>query len=165
MDSLIKISRLETGIINVKSARNQIIDLLRAVKNQIMPKAKEKNISLQVKEAHGTALFDMRWTIEALFNILDNGVKYTKEGGTLLVTANCYEMFYRIDITDNGIGMEEKEINQIFQRFYRSPQVKNLEGVGVGLYLTRQIITAQGGYIKVSSKLTKGSTFSVFLPV
>lgn len=75
-----------------------------------------------------------------------------------------YELFTRIDIKDTGIGIAEQDIASIFQRFYRSPQVNRYEGVGIGLFLARQIIASQHGYIKVSSTLGKGSTFSIFLP-
>lgn len=73
-------------------------------------------------------------------------------------------MFARIDISDTGIGMTEAETAAVFQRFYRSPDVSDEKGVGIGLYLAREIVEKEGGYIKVSSEKGKGSTFSVFLP-
>ena len=75
-----------------------------------------------------------------------------------------YELFVCIDVTDSGIGMTEEETAKIFTRFYRSPRVYEEKGVGIGLYLAREIASKQGGYIKVSSELSKGSVFSVFLP-
>ncbi|MOA44559.1 Adaptive-response sensory-kinase SasA [compost metagenome] len=74
-------------------------------------------------------------------------------------------MFTRINIADTGMGIDESEWNMIFQRFYRSKRVAEFEGVGIGLFLAREIVTAQGGYIKVSSQVGEGSAFSVFLPV
>lgn len=76
-----------------------------------------------------------------------------------------YELYARIDVADNGIGIDEKEINNIFKRFYRGGNTKNEEGVGLGLYLAREIISKQNGYIKVTSKVLEGSTFSIFLPL
>ena len=102
--------------------------------------------------------------VQALYNIVDNGVKYTPVGGEIRLSANRYELFFRIDIADNGIGIAEEEQAKIFTRFYRSPMVLGEEGVGIGLYLSREIITAQGGYIKVVSKQGQGSVFSVYLP-
>ena len=75
-----------------------------------------------------------------------------------------YELFTRIDVTDTGIGIEESEQPKIFARFYRSETVCEDEGVGIGLYLAREIISGEGGYIKLISQKGKGSTFSVFLP-
>ncbi|MGV2794528.1 sensor histidine kinase, partial [Clostridium perfringens] len=92
-------------------------------------------------------------------------VKYSDPGGSITMTARTGEMFVRIDIADTGIGIEESEWAAVFRRFYRSPRTARYEGVGLGLYVTRQILTAQGGYIKVSSVPGEGSVFSVFLPV
>ena len=75
-----------------------------------------------------------------------------------------YELFVRVDIADTGIGMTEEETAKIFTRFYRSPRTAEEPGVGIGLYLCREIISTEGGYIKVSSEPEKGSVFSVFLP-
>ena len=111
-----------------------------------------------------SACFDPKWTAEALYNIMDNAIKYTPQGGKVRVTVQAYELFCRIDISDTGIGISEDEIPKIFSRFYRSSAVSQEEGVGIGLYLSREIITMQGGYIKVSSEPDKGSCFSVFLP-
>ena len=96
-------------------------------------------------------------------NIVDNAIKYT-EHGTITISAVSYEMFARIDISDTGSGIPETEQAKIFARFYRSKAVQEQEGVGIGLYLARQILSGEGGYIKVTSALGKGSTFSVFLP-
>ena len=82
---------------------------------------------------------------------------------TLHVNIEKYEMFARIDIKDSGVGIPEEEIPKIFRRFYRGINVLNEEGIGIGLYLSREIITKQNGYIKVSSS-QKGSIFSIFLP-
>ena len=108
-------------------------------------------------------LFTLLWTTEALANIVDNAVKYT-EHGTITISTVSYEMFARIDISDTGAGISESEQSKIFTRFYRSKNVREQEGVGIGLYLSRQIISGEGGYIKVASAPGKGSTFSIFLP-
>lgn len=97
-------------------------------------------------------------------NIVDNAIKYTPKGGTVDITVQEYSFFLRIDIKDTGIGIEEEEIPKIFTRFYRSFTVMDQEGVGIGLYLAREIIRVQKGYIKVISKPGEGSVFSVFLP-
>ena len=95
---------------------------------------------------------------------MDNGIKYTPAGGCVQVSLEPYELFCRIDVADTGIGVREEEWNQIFGRFYRSPEVSDMPGVGIGLYLTREILAAQGGYIKVASTLGRGAVFSCFLP-
>ena len=75
-----------------------------------------------------------------------------------------WELYVKIDITDSGKGIAESRQGMIFKRFYREEEVHDVEGIGIGLYLAREIISMQGGYIKVTSALGSGSTFSVFLP-
>ena len=118
---------------------------------------------MRLQDTDAFAVFDFKWTAEALANIVDNAIKYT-EHGTITISAVSYEMFARIDISDTGSGIPENEQAKIFSRFYRSNAVQEQEGVGIGLYLARQIISGESGYIKVASVPGKGSTFSIFLP-
>jgi signal transduction histidine kinase len=161
--ALVKASRLEAGIVAVSPKMDAVQALLDEVFSQIMPKAGAKGITVLSEPTVCTAFFDRKWTAEALFNILDNGVKYSPEKSTITVRAIPYELFCRIDVTDQGIGIAEEERGKIFARFYRSNAVRDEEGVGIGLYLSREIVSAGGGYLKVSSRLGQGATFSVFL--
>lgn len=162
IQSLVKISRLENGIVMVTPKSNSIRELLTSI--DYFAIADAKGIYLKFNEIPDLmAVFDFKWTLEAISNIIDNAIKYTPSGGSITVTVQDYEMFVRIDISDTGIGMKEEETAKIFSRFYRSPAVRNEKGVGIGLYLSKEILTKEGGYIKVSSKLQKGSIFSVFL--
>ncbi len=164
MESLVKLSRLETGIIHVNVQKQSIRPILTAIQNQFMAKAEQKNICFTVKDAEELAVFDLKWTIEAIANVVDNAIKYTPCGGEVTVRAAAYTFFVRIDVKDNGIGIEETEQANIFTRFYRSPAVSKEPGVGIGLYLAREVMSAQDGYIKLSSKAGAGSVFSLFLP-
>lgn len=164
ISALVKMSRLETGIITVLPKQETVQRLLDEVREQIIPKADAKGISVIMEDTGINACFDLKWTAEGLYNIVDNAVKYTDSGGSITVKAIPYEMFCRIDITDNGIGIAEDELSKIFTRFYRSGTVSEQEGVGIGLFLAREILATEGGYIKVSSMPGSGSVFSVFLP-
>lgn len=161
--SLVKLSRLETGILTLHPVEQPIEPVLREIEQQYGPKAEARQISLMVERTTETAVFDAKWTEEALGNLVDNAVKYTEPGGTVQIKVSAYELFCRIDVIDNGRGIAEEEQAKVFTRFYRSPSVADQEGVGLGLYLTRQILASQGGYIKVASTLGQGSVFSVFL--
>lgn len=165
IDSLIKMGRLETGLIHLNPEQSAITDtVLKAVKSN-MAKAKEKQIDITYtinKEV--TLRHDRNWTAEAIYNILENAVKYTPENGRINIEVIPYEMFLRIDIEDNGPGIPEEEQAKIFGRFYRGANTADTEGLGIGLYLSREIITRQGGYLKLSSDKS-GSKFSVFLPM
>ena len=163
IDSLVKLSRMENGIISLSVQQIALRPMLENVVAQYSSKAEEKGLRLSLSEADITASFDPKWTAEAIANIVDNAIKYTHSGG-ITITASSYELFARIDIIDSGIGISEDEQPRIFSRFYRSESVKEADGVGIGLYLAREIITGEGGYVKVSSAPGEGSTFSVFLP-
>jgi two-component system phosphate regulon sensor histidine kinase PhoR len=162
--ALVKTSRLETGIITVSPVIEPVQKLQDAVAEQIRFKADAKQVTVTVADTAAIACFDLKWTAEAIYNVVDNAVKYTPAGRNIMIRTAVYELFCRIDIIDEGIGIAEEEQNKIFLRFYRSRAAAEQEGVGIGLFLTREILSAQGGYIKVQSEVGKGSVFSVFLP-
>lgn len=165
MQAMIKTSRLETGVIALDRKVQPIYNTLAAALGGILLNTEKKNIHVNVECPPDTLLaHDKKWTSEALFNILDNAVKYTPEGGTIQVSVQSWELYVKIDITDSGKGIVESKQGMIFKRFYREEEVHDVEGIGIGLYLARKIITMQGGYIKVTSAVGRGSTFSVFLP-
>lgn len=164
IDALVKTSRLETGVLAMTPAVNPLRRVLESAAAQAAPKAEAKGVALTVESTDLTARFDPKWTAEALYNLVDNAVKYTPAGGSVTLRARSYELFCRIDVADTGPGISEAEQARIFQRFYRSPSVSGEEGVGIGLYLSRQIAAGQGGYLKVTSRPGEGSTFSLFLP-
>ena len=164
MDSLIRMSRLETGIVKVQPQKNSVYGLLAQAVCDAALKAEEKNIGIHVDCPEGLeAYFDRKWTVEAVFNIVDNGIKYTKAGGHLEITARKTDFFVRLCIKDNGRGIEEGRIPQIFQRFYREPELADTEGMGLGLYLAREIVMKQGGFLEVQSKPGAGTQVCVNL--
>lgn len=164
IEALVKTSRLETGILEFHPVKGPLEPMLEEGVLQLRPKAMEKGISLTLEPTQEEARFDPKWTAEALGNLLDNSVKYTPAGGEIAVKVTAYEIFCRIDVTDTGIGLAEEEQAKVFQRFYRGTEARAVEGVGIGLYLVRQITAGQGGYVKVVSSPGEGSTFSIFLP-
>ena len=164
MQAMIKTSRLETGVISLDQKQQPVYDTLAAALGGILLNAEKKQIDVQVEcPEHLDARHDRKWTSEALFNILDNAVKYTPAGGQIRVSVEGWEMYVKINITDTGIGISEQHQGTIFKRFYREDAVHDVDGIGIGLYLAREIVTLQGGYIRVVSEVGKGSTFSVFL--
>ena len=163
IDNLVKMSRLENGILSLSPEKSDISSVLNDICSQYRDKAEAKGLELSLSAKETAAIIDRKWTAEAIGNIVDNAIKYTSEG-RVTITASDYEMFARVDIKDTGLGIPEEEQAKIFQRFYRSNNVRDKDGVGIGLYLARQIISGEGGYIKVSSKVGEGTTFSVFLP-
>lgn len=164
IQALIKTSRLESGTFQMKPEKNRMFAAVKEIVEQLEEKAAAKNISLEnCVDEHMTACFDKKWTTEALFNILDNAVKYSPSGSKVRITAEAYEIYAAIKIRDQGRGISEEEIPKIFGRFYRGEGTHLEEGIGIGLYLSRQIIQAQSGYITVHSQPGKGSEFQVYL--
>lgn len=164
IQSLVKLSRMENGIIQVYPEKTPVRELLLSIQKHYRREAGQKEIKLVTEDTDALAMFDLKWTVEAVGNIVDNAIKYTPAGGKIGIQVQTYSLFVRIDISDTGIGIAEEEIPRIFSRFYRSFEVTDLPGVGIGLYLARFIIQEQKGYIKVTSQKGKGSVFSVFLP-
>ena len=172
--SLVKISRLESGTIQLSPEIQPLAPLLADAQERVESKCIKRNVTLDStgQKDNIFACFDRKWTAEALYNILDNAVKYTPPGSTVTVRTEEYPMFVRIRIADQGPGVTEDEIPHLFERFYRSPRFHEKEGVGLGLYLSREIIRKEGGYIKVcampgqspaASEAGHGAEFSVYL--
>ena len=170
IDSLVKLSRLESGIIQLDRKKTEVFPILQRVVEQVKERASAKGLELVLKETDVAANIDSKWTQEALFNIADNAVKYTDKG-SITISATEFDMFVRVDISDTGKGIPEEDQPKIFGRFYRGTSTKSEEGVGIGLHLAREIVSGQGGYIKVKSNPTQNTdsdmpvtTFSIFLP-
>lgn len=162
-NSLIKMSRLESGIISLKPEKNSLNEIVLQAVKTVYAKAKEKGILITFEcDQTFEAVLDFNWTAEAISNVIDNAVKYTPQGGFVRLQITEYPSFLRLDISDSGVGIPEEEQAKIFGRFYRGKQSVGTDGVGIGLYLTREIINKQNGYMKVSSD-ENGSTFSLFL--
>ena len=165
VQSMGKASRLETGAITLEKKDVPLLDTLAQAMSGIVYGAEQKGISVEVQCPDDLRVsHDSKWTAEALFNLLDNAVKYTPAGGKISVSVEQWEMYVKLDVADTGRGIPESRQAAIFRRFYREEEVHDQPGVGIGLYLAREIVTRQGGYIKVTSEVGRGSTFSVFLP-
>lgn len=165
IQSLIKMSRLETGILVLNTRMFPIYDTIAQAVNDVWVKAESKGISLSVECGEDIlARHDPKWTAEAIFNLLDNAVKYTAPGGSVSVRVRPWQFYIRVDVEDNGRGIGEGHLHQVFHRFYREPSSSPEEGVGLGLYLAQGIFSGQRGYISVRSRLGEGSVFSAYLP-
>ena len=165
LQSMVKMSRLETGTIKIQKQKTPVADTLAMAISDVVAKAEKKNIAINVQyDEHLELVHDKKWTAEAIFNILDNAVKYTEEGGKIHILVCRQEIFTKISIADTGKGIAPERQAAVFTRFYREPEVHNKEGIGIGLYLAREIITLQNGYIELQSEPGQGSTFMIYLP-
>ena len=162
--SLFKMVGLEQGAIIFESAPSSLRKTLLSAVNAVYEKAEKKNIEIITEPFEDCTLYhNDKWTAEVFVNILENAVKYTETAGKIYIRICPMELFTEIQIEDNGIGIRETELADIFKRFYRSKDVEKKEGSGIGLYLSRLILEKEKGYMTVKSVYGKGSCFSVFL--
>lgn len=165
MQSMIEMSQMEVGMITVEPIYQTVYPLVEQAVCQIAMKAEQKQIEIQIDcPMWIKAVYDRKWTAEALENILDNAVKYTEEHGQIGVSVSVTDFFVKVEVADNGIGIAEEEYTDIFRRFSRGKSVQQEEGVGIGLYLAKEIVRKQKGYIGVASEEGAGSSFSIYLP-
>ena len=167
LDALVKLSRCEGGLIeeNVHPTKESVETLVAQALSAVVPEAERKSIVLSVEIPEGlTALFDLRWTAEALETLLDNGVKYAPENSKITVAAQRYETYIRLDVLDESPGIPEEELPEIWKRFYRGKTTRDASGVGIGLTLCRMIVQAQGGRVFCQNREGAGCQFSIFLP-
>lgn len=168
LDELVKLSRLENSMIQIKTEKCGIRKTISEAVRQIYLRANSKNIQICVDmEQDVETLHDHKWTVEALVNILENAVKYSEPMTTIHIDVSCLVNYILIQVEDEGIGIPEGEVHEIFKRFYRGSNAKETvkEGAGVGLYLARSIIEQQGGSIVAKRKSGNGTIFKIMLPL
>lgn len=164
VESLSKMVKLEQNIdgFEVKDTpiRQTILDAI----DTVYDKVENKDLHLNLESFDDIALYHNRkWTVEVFVNLLENAIKYTDKGGAISIHVKPYELYTEIQFLDNGRWIHKEELTDIFKRFYRSPEVENMEGSGIGLYLSNLILEKEKGYITATSEYGKGSCFSVFL--
>ena len=167
LEAFTQMSKLETGMIRLCPQKASLQKTLAKAVAGVYVKAMEKGISIETQEFDDILIcHDPGWTAEAFANVLDNGVKYAPSGTRITIRVTKMASLVMVEMEDEGPGIPAKEQNRIFQRFYRgeSESVRQKEGSGVGLYLTRQILERQGGTVCVKNGGNGGSNFVMTLP-
>lgn len=164
MKELVRTSYTETEMITLLPQKNSVEELINSSCQVEEMFALKKGILIEHERTELQAIFDMKWTIEGISNIIDNAIKYSVDNSKIFIKIIEYESFVCIKIKDEGSGIKEEEQGLIFQRFYRASNAKEKSGFGIGLYLSREIFARERAYVKVQSKVGVGSTFNVFLP-
>ena len=166
IDALVKLSRLENGIISLSPKRTALQPLLQSAAEQYAAKAAEKGLALHLYDTEASAVFDPKWTAEALTNLIDNAIKYTPRGGSVRVDLFRQGKKAVIRISDTGIGIPAEDLPHIFDRFYRVDKARSREtgGTGLGLSIVKQIVLMHDGDITASSVENEGTTFTIELP-
>lgn len=164
MADLLKASRLENGMIHFDAGYTGVKETIARAVSAVFAQASSKKIGIMVEEFEDFKLYhNPKWTAEAMANLLENAVKYSPPDSHIRIILVRLDIYTRILIKDEGIGIPKSEFNQIFRRFYRGKEVEQQEGSGLGLYLAQLILQCEKGYITVSSEVGQGSCFSIFL--
>ncbi len=164
MKELVKSSYAEQEIISIHPQKVRVEEILNMACQMAELSALKKRIKLTLKETEALCYADKKWTAEAVGNVLDNAIKYSPEDSQITLDVIVYESFVCIRIEDQGIGIKEEEQGLVFRRFYRSPSVSGEPGVGIGLYLVREVLSKEGGYAKLKSAPGKGTAVQLYLP-
>lgn len=163
MKELVQSSYAEQEMISIYPQMTNIDEIINTSCQIVELAALKKKISIVQEETDALCYADKKWSIEALGNVLDNAIKYSPENSQIRLDVISYESFICIQVQDQGIGIKEEEQGFVFERFYRSKAVSSEPGFGIGLYLVREVLSKQGGYVRIKSQLGKGSTVQLYL--
>jgi two-component system phosphate regulon sensor histidine kinase PhoR len=169
VNDLLDLSRLESAAplariepVNVNAAARKVVELMQ-------PAAAKKRQTLRMNLADNVQqiMGDEEYLHRALFNLVDNAVKYTREGGEISLATSTSDGMVSVEIADNGIGIPQEDLPRIFERFYRVDRSRSREmgGTGLGLSIVKHVVQSHGGTIAVQSELGEGSRFVINLPV
>jgi signal transduction histidine kinase/FixJ family two-component response regulator len=166
---LLDLSKMESGLINLEK---QNLQLLHVIRDQVafqQGKAQAKNITLEMVDIDDLpeVLANKMNMEEVIANLITNAIRYTPEGGKIVVAAGQEGDYVRISVSDNGLGIAPEDVGRIFNRFYRvkNEKTRQIIGTGLGLPIVKSIVEAHHGRIQVDSQVDVGSTFTVFIPV
>lgn len=163
MKELVKSSYTEKAMISLHPELVDVRELVGTSCQMIEMEALKKNIRMKRKDAGASCCVDKKWTIEAIANVLENAVKYSPEDSVIAIETCLYDSFVCVKIRDQGAGIKEEEQGRVFERFYRSEDVKEQPGFGIGLYLTREVLSKEGGYVKINSRQGEGTEIALYL--
>ncbi|MEO6458423.1 MAG: HAMP domain-containing sensor histidine kinase [Chloroflexia bacterium] len=166
VNDLFDLSRIETGILTIERRPLDLTLLCKRLTDEVQPVLEKHSVALQ---ADGPVLVEGDDTRleQVLQNLLDNAIKYSPEGGEIVVEVARRDEHGCMSVSDQGIGIPEASRSKLFERFYRAGNVesRSITGLGIGLFLVHEIVTSHGGTVEVTSQVGRGSTFTVCLPL
>jgi signal transduction histidine kinase len=169
VNDLLDVSRIEQGRLDLKPARFSLSEVARDFVAEVTPIAEGRKISLnlEIEEGLPDGWADAERVRLAFQNLVDNAIKYSDEGGAVKIKLSRFGNFLKCEIQDNGVGIPEHQKTEVFQKFFRSDNVRKYqtEGTGLGLFIAKGIIGASGGKIGFNSEENRGSTFWFTLPI
>ncbi|MCS7201927.1 MAG: HAMP domain-containing histidine kinase [Dictyoglomus sp.] len=168
VNNLLNLSRLEAGVVELNLQNIFLVDIIEKVLNSLNPLIKKKNLKLNLKISSSLMLHaDPQHLETILFNLLENAVKYTPDKGRIEISASEDSEKIILSIKDTGIGISEKDLPYIFDRFYRADRARSSEdgfSSGLGLSIVKKLVEKHGWEISVESKINQGTDFKIFIP-
>jgi len=166
IDRWLKLSRIEELKLEEGFEDVALYSIIEEVIDVVNPLAQKKNVSIHVRPVVRNIVVngDKEMIKEVFTNLINNGIKYNREGGDVIVEARDRENFWVIDISDTGIGIPQQEITHVGEEFYRVKREGSAAGSGLGLAIVKKILDIHNGRLEIKSKLNQGATFSVYFP-
>lgn len=192
VNQLMEVRRIKTGKMELKASKSELVGFLENITQSFYGLANQKEIIFEFSAHPGrlTSYFDRDKIENILYNLLSNAFKYTPEGGQIIVSVrkvkhkvslrgdvtiigpaehrqHGVDEYAEISVMDTGYGIEADELKKIFRRFFRIPvtDVPGMQGTGIGLYLTKELIRTHKGQLYINSKKGEGTTFTVLIPL
>jgi len=166
IEDIIRLSQFDEGDILKEFSTFELKELADLVENSLLSKARLRHVEIEIKGEPISISANKRMIDELLFNLIDNGIKYNKDGGKVTVELADLDDFYKISVCDNGIGIPKEHLNRVFERFYRVDQSRSQKtsGTGLGLSIVKHIVEYHKGKIEIESEENVGTTISCFIP-
>jgi signal transduction histidine kinase len=165
-DAMLQLAQFQKPTRKVRREKISLNNIIRNAVTKMDPVAKSKNIEIETEVPDITITGDEFELPDVFVILIDNAIKYSKEGGKIKIKATKNDKLAVIKVSDEGIGIEEKDLPHIFERFYRADSARtktDAGGYGLGLSIAQKIVTENNGKIEVESKPGNGTTFSVSL--
>lgn len=165
---ILDVSRIQMGKMTVHPTEFNLEHFIDGIIDMVQPKVTEKSLKFvtTITRPMPTVQADERLLRMTILNVLSNAIKYTANKGTIWFEASVTKDYFYCKVTDTGVGIPQEEQSQLYQKLYRASNVRDdLNGTGFGLYVAKGAIEAQGGTIQFHSKVGKGTTFYVELPL
>jgi two-component system phosphate regulon sensor histidine kinase PhoR len=167
IDSIINLSHLEEKSLESDYEALDIYDIIETILSQLKFRASDKNVKLNISREHYEFRGNRRMIEELIINLVDNGIKYNHENGSVDVIIRKKDKSLSITVKDTGIGIPIKDQNRVFERFFMvdKSRSKKVQGTGLGLSIVKHIVEYHGGSISLKSELNKGTEIEVLLPI
>lgn len=161
VESILKLSKIDSNSIKFIKKEVFIKDIINEAVKNVSMLSELKNIKIIVSGDDSIkTICDLKWQVEAITNILKNCIEHSYENKKIYINYNQNNMYTELKIEDNGTGIDAKDLQHIFERFYKGKNSSS-DSIGIGLALSKSIIESNNGYIQVDSKLNKGTTFII----